>query len=674
MHQGNGDDTNREQTDGRVEEGVGQGGGIPSALRTGDFFASTSHLIRTPLNGVIGMTELLLETELTPRQRTYTETVLQSGERLLRVVEDILDYSRLEAGTMRPEKKDFELRTLIKEATAPFVELADDLGLFLHYSVGHDVPDALRGDAGHIRQVVSNLLRNSVAHTREGEVYLRGVLIDESDDAATIRLEVIDTAPGISPEMREELFSRPKVPLGESISTGMEPAISRRLAELMGGRLGVESDPEDGNLFYLELRLEKQPDDVEFTLAPRIDLRGLRALVVGGDPTGRELLLGQLVSWETRADHTDDGAGALAALTTAAAEGSPYDLVILDTDQPDAGVLELAREIKRGPAASGARVVLMSSLTGDELGRSAPEAGVDVLLTKPIPGTRLYDALKAAVGSRPGTTGPAEVESIRTGPPPHLLVVEDDPVNQLVAGRMLESIGYTFDVAGEGRAALEALPKTAYAAVLMDVQMPGMDGHEATAEIRRREREAGDGRHIPILAMTANALQGDRERALEAGMDDYISKPVKLDELRSALARWTSPTHGSPTGDLAPDAEAAEQPLDAAALDSLRGLQVEGEPDILGELVGAFLGDSSAKLDELRAAVSRGDASAVEWAARELRSSCNDVGARRTARAAEDLEEAARLGDLAGAPAKLSRLEEELSRAQAALEAEIGRA
>ena len=673
MHQGNGDDVNREQADGRVEEGVGQGG-IPSALRTGDFFASTSHLIRTPLNGVIGMTELLLETELSPRQRTYTETVLQSGERLLRVVEDILDYSRLEAGTMRLEKKDFELRTLLKEATAPFVELADDLGLFLHYSVGHDVPDALRGDADHIRQVVSNLLRNSVAHTREGEVYLRGVLIDDSDGAATIRLEVIDTAPGVPPEMREELFSRPKVPLGESISTGMEPAISRRLAELMGGRLGVESDPEDGNLFYLELRLEKQPDDVEFTPAPRFDLRGLRVLVVGGDPTGRELLLGQLVSWETNADHADDGAGALSALGAAASKGSPYDLVILDTDRPDAGVLELAREIKREPAASGARVILMSSLTGDELGRSSPEAGVDALLTKPVSGHRLLEALKTAAGSSPGSAGPEEAAEVLPTTPAHLLVVEDDPVNQLVAGRMLESIGHTFDVAGDGRAALEALPKADYAAVLMDVQMPDMDGHEATAEIRRREREAGDGRHIPILAMTANAMQGDRERALEAGMDDYVSKPVKLDELRDALARWTSPTNRPPTGDRTPAAEAAEEPLDAAALDGLRGLQVEGEPDILGELVGAFLKDASAKLDELRNAVSRGDASAAEWAARDLRSSCNDVGAGRAARAAEDLEETARSGGLTDAPAKLSRLEEELTRARAALEAEIGQA
>lgn len=666
MHQGNGDDTNREQADGRVEEGAGQS--IPSALGTGDFFASTSHLIRTPLNGVIGMTELLLETELTPRQRTYTETVLQSGERLLRVVEDILDYSRLEAGTMRLETKDFELRTLIKEATAPFVELADDLGLFLHYSVGHDMPDALRGDADHIKQVVSNLLRNSVAHTREGEVYLRGVLIGESDDAATIRLEVIDTAPGISPEMREELFSRPRVPLGESISTGMEPAISRRLAKLMGGQLGVESDPEDGNLFYLELRLEKQPDDVEFTPAPRIDLRGLRALVVGGDPTGRELLLEQLVSWETRADHADDGALALAALRKAATEGSPYDLVILDTDQPDAGVLGLARRIKEEPA-SDTRVVLLSSLTEEELGEPSVEIGVDALLTKPVSGHRLLEALKAVASSSPGSAGPEEAAEVLPTTPAHLLVVEDDPVNQLVAGRMLESVGYTFDVARDGNEALEALPKTAYAAVLMDVQMPGMDGHEATAEIRRREREARDGRHIPILAMTANAMQGDRERALQAGMDDYISKPVKVDELRNALARWTSPKNRPPTGDRAP---AAEEPLDAAALDGLRGLQVEGEPDILDELVGAFLGDASAKLDELRAAVSRGDASAAEWAARDLRSSCNDVGARRAARAAGDLEEAARSGNLADAPAKLSRLEEELVQARAALEEEIG--
>ncbi|MDQ3316658.1 MAG: HAMP domain-containing histidine kinase, partial [Actinomycetota bacterium] len=278
MHQGNGDDVDRDRLDGPAGEDAVRDLGTRPAPGTGDLFASTSHLIRTPLNVVIGMTELLLETELTPRQRTYTETVLQSGERLLRVVEDILDYSKLEAGKMRLETRDFELRTLLKEAAAPFLDLADERGLFLHYSVGHDVPDALRGDADRIRQVVASLLRHSVAHTREGEVYLRGVLIDESIEAATIRLEVIDTAPGVPPETRDELFSRPKVPLGESISTGMEPAISRRLAELMGGALGVESDPENGNLFYLELSLEKQPDDVTYVPAPRSDLRGLRAL------------------------------------------------------------------------------------------------------------------------------------------------------------------------------------------------------------------------------------------------------------------------------------------------------------------------------------------------------------------------------------------------------------
>jgi signal transduction histidine kinase len=296
MHQGNGDDADRDRPAGPAGEGAARDPGTRPVPGTGDLFASTSHLIRTPLNGVIGMTELLLETELTPRQRTYTETVLQSGERLLRVVEDILDYSKLEAGEMRLETRDFELRTLLKEAAAPFLDLADEKGLFLHYSVGHDVPDALRGDADRIRQAVASLLRHSVAHTLEGEVYLRGVLIDESIEAATIRLEVIDTAPGVPPEMREKLFSRPKVPLGESISTGLEPAISRRLAELMGGELGVESDPENGNLFYLELSLEKQPDDVAYVPAPRFDLRGLRALVVGGDPTGRELLIEQLAA------------------------------------------------------------------------------------------------------------------------------------------------------------------------------------------------------------------------------------------------------------------------------------------------------------------------------------------------------------------------------------------
>ena len=637
---------------------------------SGEFLANASHLIRTPLNGVMGMTELLLETELTPRQRTYAETAFRSGERLLRVVEDILDYSRLEAGTMGLEAGDFGLRALLRDAVSPFRTPAEDRGLFLNYSVGHDVPDAVRGDAARLRQVLQHLLRDAVARTEGGEVYMRAVLIEESDAAATVGFEVIDTAPGVPPARRDELLSRPSLPTGGSAGTGMELVISRRLVELMGGVLGFEGGPGEGNLLSFELRLEKQPERQGFSAAPRFDLRGLRALVVG-DPTSRELLREQAASWGMDADPAEGGGEALELLR--AAGERPYDLVILDTDLPDARTAELARALKAAPAASGAQIVVLTSLTRDEVQSGADVAAV---LTKPVSQARLYESLTAVTGSRPGAP---LVPAVDTPPEAavspgglHVLVVEDDPVNQLVATRMLESIGCTFDVANDGREAVEAASLASYDAVLMDVQMPEMDGHEATAEIRQREGGEGASRHTPIIAMTANAMPGDRERALASGMDDYLPKPVKLADLEAILARWTSGTDPNVPGATG-EPEGPQDPLDPGTLEDLRGLQLEGEPDILGELVGSFLGEAPRRLEELREGVSRGDAPAVGRTARVLGDACSNVGALRLARACEDLGEVARSGDLERAPDLLARLDAEFARAGAALREELSR-
>lgn len=628
------------------------------------------------------MTELLLETELTPRQRMYAETVLQSGERLLRVVEDVLDYSRLDTGAMRIEVTDFELRTLLRKANAPFLALADDKGLFLHYSVGHDVPDALRGDADHLRQVLSNFLRNAVVRTGDGEVYMRVVLVEESDAGATIRFEVIDTAPGISPRLRNELFSQPSIPLGESIGTGMELPISRRLADLMGGEIGVESEPDEGNILFFELHLEKQPERSELSLAPRFDLRGLRALIVGDEPTSHELLREQAISWGMRADLADEGPEALALLRNASAGDEPHDLVILDADLRGASALELARVIKADPATSDAQLVLLSSLAQDELDERTEDAGIAVVLTKPVPQARLYECLASITSSRPGAPTPpvadAEEEPAtpRLGEVPgeprgHLLVVEDDPVNQIVAARMLESLGYTFDVAKDGREAVEALSLKPYAMVLMDVQMPIMDGYEATQEIRAREGQVG---HTPIIAMTANAMQGDRERTLEAGMDDYLPKPVKRADLEKILALWTSQTEEAPDLVRATEPPASpEDTLDRAVLENLLELQLEGEPKILGELVEALLDDTLHRLTDLRKAISRGDAQAVKETAHALKGSSGNMGAKRMAQVCEDLEETGRSGDLTPAPEQLAVLEDEFGRARAALETELSR-
>ena len=531
----------REATDPGATPGQREGEKVP-VRDANDYLSYTSHLTRTPLSGVIGMTELLLGTDLDPRQRMYAEIALRSGERLLRIVEDVLDYSNLESESTRLEPVNFELRPVLKKAATPFVNLAADKGLFLNYSVGNDVPDALRGDAERICQVLSNLLRDAVDRSGEGEVYMRAVLLEDSDAAAKVRFEVIDTAPGLSPERRAEMFSRPHLPLGESIATGMELAISRRLVDLMGGEIGADSEPEEGNVFWVELLLEKQVDPPDFYPAPRSDLRGVRALLVGGDPTSRELLREQADSWEMLARHVEDGPGALTILRETAAGGEPFDMVVLDAEPRDEQILELKREIKADPALAGTRLVLLSSASRDDLDWRGEHADLAALLTKPVPQARLYRSLAAVMGSCPEAPKPPEE-------PPHrgseeggerslarLLVVDDDSVHRVLVTRMLEMLGYAFDVAVDGREAVEALSSSSYSVVLMDVRMPEMDGYEATAEIRRRE---GGMRRTPIVALTANAMQGDRKKTIEAGMDDYLSKPVKLAQLERMLARWS---------------------------------------------------------------------------------------------------------------------------------------
>ena len=541
--------TNRETQD--IRETAGQA--------VSDFLANVSHEVRTPLNGVIGMAELLLQTDLSPRQQAYAETVLQSGEQLLSVIEDILDFSKIESGTMRIEPDDFELRTLLREVTNPFFGPADDKGLNLSYSVGHDVPDTLQGDSGRLRQILTSLVGNAIKSTDEGEVLLRARLVEPSDEAVVIRFEVIDTGAGVEPG-QEDLVFQPFSQVDASTTweyggTRLGLAISKRLVELMGGEIGVESDLGEGKTFWFNLPLQRQPEGLGASLAPRFDLRDLRILIAGNDVTSQELLHEQANSWGMYATGVEEGPLAQTLLREAAEAGEPYDLAILDTDLAGMNTLDLARAIKAEPDIAAVQLVLLSSLSQEDLSQEAREAGIATLLTKPVTQARLYESLKEVMSGQSGSAialsraeeepavTPRASEEATSRPSGHLLVAEDNPVNQLVAVRMVEDLGYTADVAGNGREAVEALSRIPYAAVLMDIQMPVWDGYEATAEIRGRE---GSARHTPIIAMTANAMQGDREKALTAGMDDYISKPVKLNELERILSRWISRTGPTP--------------------------------------------------------------------------------------------------------------------------------
>jgi two-component system, sensor histidine kinase and response regulator len=619
------------------------------------FLARMSHEIRTPMNGVLGMLDLALRTDLTARQRELVGTARASAQTLLRLLNDLLDFSRLEADRLALESVPFELRETVGEVMKSLAPLGAEKGLELAHYVRPDVPDIWLGDPGRLSQILVNLVGNAIKFTSRGEIVVRvdREMAGGAGPSMLLHFSVADTGIGIPPEKLTSIFaafSQADTSTTRRFGgTGLGLAIAARLVEMMGGRIWAESAAGQGSTFHFTLSLTRH--EGRLPAAARLpDVQGLSVLVVDDHPVNRRILGELLASWGLRPALAASGGEGIAELRRAAEAGESYPLVVLDHLMPDMDGVMVAERIRQTQELAGAIILMLSSADDRVAAERCRELGIAICLTKPIKESELLEALLKVLGAAgaPADEAPAPAPAERTSRPLRILVAEDNPVNQRVVEAILEQRGHTPVLAGNGREAVAALEREPFDAVLMDVQMPEMDGFEATARIRARE--ASGGGHVPILAMTAHALQGDRERCLAAGMDGYLAKPIRADELIE-LVEGSVP----PERDFGPGSGLA-----AAGL--------AGNESLLKELAGLFIADAARLQSEIRDAVARRDGDALARAAHRLRGSAGYFTAQRVLDLTARLEELGKAGDFSPLTDRVSQdLAEELARVEQAL-------
>ena len=628
-----------------------------------EFLANMSHEIRTPINGVLGMAELVLDTDLTSEQRDYLVTLKSSGDSLLGVIDDILDFSKVESGKLDLNPIEFNLQDMMDETMRAFALRAHEKGLELVYEIDPEIPDYLVGDPGRLRQILVNLVGNAVKFTLRGEVVVRVQIDSRGNRELKLHFSVADTGVGIPAEKHSLIFEAFVQADGSTTrhygGTGLGLAISSRLAELMGGEISVESAVGKGSRFHFTVRLGISETERSATVrTDERELHGLPVLMVDDNAANRRIFLEITKGWGMRSTAVDSGGAALEAIKRAETDGTGFRLVIIDSHMPKMSGFELAEQIAHDPGLSGVTVMMLTSAGQHGEAARCRKLGIAACLLKPIRKSELLSTILTAMGQRSGHGAPVPVTRYSprgTSAALRILVAEDNPVNQTVVLRMLEKMGHTTAIANNGQEALSMLADSAFDLVFMDVQMPEIDGLTATRRIRASESKTGS--HVPIVAMTAHAMKGDKERCLSAGMDAYLTKPVsavRIEEMIAEMFGTELKTHTPATDPPPPASGSPWNPTQALE-------RMDGDESLLRELIQIFVDEAPKQLDNLQRAIEARDLETVERSAHSLKGELSCLGLSGAAQKARDLERMGQERDVQSAVELFPLFENEMS-------------